>query len=220
MKPSRRKSGGKRVPPAVGLTGGIASGKSEVAAVFARLGALVISADREAKAILASDDAVRRRIRALLGPSAFTAAGSPDRRFIARRIYADARARRAVNAIIHPAVTRRLRRIIAAEKRLRRVPLVAVEAALVYEAGIEGLFDVVVVVDSPVKDRIARIRKRDGLTAPEALRRIHSQQSNAVKAARAGIVIANGGDLASLRAAGRFVFRLLSGGGIPPRSAR
>ncbi len=75
----------------------------------------------------------------------------------------------------------------------------------------DRMFDAVVVVDSPVRDRVARIRRRDGVSGADALRRIRAQQSNRSKAAVADIVISNRGDLRSLRAAGRFVYRLLAG---------
>jgi dephospho-CoA kinase len=201
----------KRQPLAVGLTGGIGSGKTVVAAVLARLGARVISADDEAKALLASDPAVVRKITRLLGQRAYTSSGAPDRAYIASRIFSNPRERRRVNAVIHPAVIARTRRMIAAEKRRRSTPLVVVEAALIYEAGMERLFDAVVVVDSPVAVRAARIVERDGASRADALRRIRSQGSGREKAARADVVIRNRGDLRSLRAAGRFLFRLLAG---------
>jgi dephospho-CoA kinase len=196
---------------AIGLTGGIASGKSAVASVFKKLGARVISADDEAKALLASDPAVVKKITRLLGPGAYAPDGTPDRAFIAGRIFSNPGERRRVNAIIHPAVIARTRRMIAAEKRRRSVPLVIVEAALIYEAGMERLFDAVVVVDSPVAERVARIVARDAVSNADAMRRIRSQGSGREKASMAHIVIRNRADLRALRAAARFVFRLLTG---------
>ena len=212
---AKRRSGSRRSrsrgPLAVAITGGIASGKSEIASVFRRLGALVISADREAKEILGTDPAVMKKITRLLGPRAYTPAGKPDREFIARRIFPNAAERRKVNAIIHPAVISRIRRLISRGKKARKFPVVAVEAALIFEAGMESLFDAVVVIDSPIRDRVARVRRRDGVPAADALGRIRSQRSNRSKTAAADIVISNRGDLRSLRAAGRFVYRLLAG---------
>lgn len=195
----------------MGLTGGIGAGKSVVASVFRGLGARVISADDQAKEILATDPAVIRGITRLLGPRAYAPDGSPDRRFIAGRIFSNARERRRVDAIVHPAVIARTRRIIAAEKRRRSAPLLVVEAALIYEARMEALFDAVIVVDSPARDRVARIAARDRVSKADALRRIRSQGNSRRKAAMADIVIRNRGDLRALRAAGRFVFRLLTG---------
>jgi dephospho-CoA kinase len=201
----------KRHTPAIGLTGGIASGKSVVASVFRRLGARVISADDEAKTLLATDPAVVRDITRLLGPRAYAPDGVPDRRFIAGRIFSHPRERRKVNAIIHPAVIARTRRLIAAERRRRATPLVVVESALIYEARMEGLFDAVIVVDAPVRERVARIVARDCVSRADALRRIRSQAGGRLKAARAAIVIRNRDDIPALRKAARFVFRLLAG---------
>jgi len=202
----------KRRPLAIGLTGGIGSGKSVVASVLRKLGARVISADDEAKVLLARDPAVVRKITRLLGPRAYAPGGVPDRSFIASRIFSNPRERRRVNAIIHPAVIARTRSAIADEKRRARSPLVVVEAALMYEAGMDRLFDAVVVIDSPAGVRASRIVARDGVSKADAMRRIRSQGSGRAKAARADIVIRNRGDLRSLRAAGRFLFRLLASG--------
>ena len=210
-RPAPRKQSATRRTLAVGLTGGIASGKSEVASVFRELGALVISADREAKDMLGTDPAVMKKIGRLLGPRAYKAAGKPDRKFIARRIFSNVAERRKVNAIIHPAVISRIRQMIAREKRAKKFPLVAVEAALIYEAGMARMFDAVVVIDSPLRERVARIRRRDGVSGMDALRRIRAQKSSRSKAAMADIVISNRSDLRSLRTAGRCVYRLLAG---------
>lgn len=208
---------------AVGLTGGIASGKSVVAAVLAQRGALVISADDEAKMLLRNEPGVARRVRRLLGPAAYLPDGRPDRLWIARRIFSDPAARRALNAIIHPVVIASIRRRIDAERLRGKLPLVVVEAALVFEAGMERLFDVIVVVDAPVAVRAARIVSRDGVSRAEALRRIRAQGANRAKSAAAGIVVRNTGNLRSLRSAGRLldrVLRLLGRGDASPVGAR
>lgn len=212
---SRRPAPGKRPVrrriPVVGLTGGIASGKSEVAAVFRRMGALVISADVEAKDLLVADATVARNIRRLLGPSAYTSGGLPDRAYIARRIFSNSADRRKVNAIVHPAVIARIGRMIASARRAGEHTLVVVEAALLFEAGMDGMFDAVVAVDSSVRERVGRITRRDGVSRTDAIRRIRAQHANSRKRAMAEIVVANRGDLRSLRTAARFVFRLLAG---------
>jgi len=196
---------------AVALTGGIGSGKSEVGAVFRDSGALVISADREARSILTKDPVVRRRITALLGRESYTPRGGVNRAFIAERIFGRPALRRRVNGIIHPAVIRSVRDRITKEKKAGRKALVVVEAALIFEAGMEKLFDTVIVVDAPVETRIARIRRRDGLSRREALGRIRAQDPVSKNRSRADIVIANRGDRKTLRSTARFVCRLLTG---------
>ncbi len=206
-------------PPtiAVGLTGGIGSGKSVVASTFGRLGALVVSADQVSKEILGSDQGVRRSVTGLLGAAAYGAGGKPDRKFIAARIYRSAALRRSLNAILHPVVIARIGRLIAAERSLRKHPMVVVEAALIVEAGMVPMFDALIVVDAPLAERVARIRRRDAIPGEDALRRVRSQKGNRAKAALADIVISNRGDLRSLRVAARFVYRLLAE---LPRGAR
>ncbi|HLA99902.1 MAG TPA: dephospho-CoA kinase [Bacteroidota bacterium] len=196
---------------AVAITGGIASGKSELASAFREMGARVISADLEAKAILAGDRSVRRKIIGLLGGEAYASGGKVNRAFIADRIFSRPPLRRRVNAIVHPPVIRRVKRMIAGEKRSRRRRMVVVEAALIYEAGMEDMFDAVIMVNAPAELRIARIRRRDGITRREAMGRIQAQGSNRKKASVADFIVANRGDLRALRRSARFLHRLLSG---------
>jgi dephospho-CoA kinase len=196
---------------AVAVTGGIAGGKSEVVSEFRKMGALTVSADLVAKAVLAGDRSVRRKIVKLLGEQSYTAGGRINRTFIAGRIFTSPSLRRAVNAIIHPVVIRSVARTIALEKRRRARRLVVVEAALIFEAGMEKMFDAVIVVDAPLEVRVARIRRRDGITRGEALSRIRAQGSNRKKSAVADFVISNRGDRRSLRRTARFLCRLLSG---------
>ena len=203
----------------MGLTGGIGSGKSVVAREFTRMGAIVLSADDEAKALLASDPRVVRKVRRLLGERAYAPDGSPDRAWIASRIFSSPARRRALNAIIHPAVIAGQRRAIAAVKRRRTAPMVVVEAALVYEAGMEVLFDAVVVVDTPVRERVRRVAERDRVPAAHVLRRIRAQGSPARHAAKADIVIRNRAGLRALRAAARLVFRILAASAKTPAGA-
>ena len=182
-----------------------------VASLFRRFGALVISADRVSKEILGSDPGVRRKVIKLLGKGAYGPGGRPDRKFIAGRIFANAAERRSLNAILHPAVIARISRMIADEKAHRKYPMVIVEAALIVEAGMAPMFDALIVVDAPVAERVARIRRRDGMSKADALRRVRSQKGNRGRAALADIVISNTGDRRSLRVAARFVYRLLAG---------
>ncbi len=196
---------------AVAITGGIGSGKSEVASVFGEMGARVVSADREAKAVLASARDVRRRIVRLLGEKCYSPAGRVNRSFIAERIFANPSLRRRVNAIVHPEVIRRVRAIITLERKKAKRRLVVVEAALIYEAGMEKMFDAVIVVDAPLGVRIGRIRRRDGIPKSDAVARIRAQGQARRNAARADFVISNRGDRRTLRKTARFLCTLLSG---------
>lgn len=194
---------------AVGVTGGIASGKSEVCSVFSRLGAEVIRSDELAKQLLSADPVLQRRIVRLLGPEAVSERGVVNRRYIAGKVFRDKGLRGRVNAVIHPAVIKSIRKTIRERKKEKTVPLVAVESALIYEARISSLFDAVIVVTAPQVVRIRRMRDRDGISAAEGRRRIAAQAPSKSIAARADIEIVNRGDIRSLRETARFVFSVL-----------
>lgn len=196
---------------AVGVTGGIGSGKSEVCSVFRRLGARVIQSDDLARTIMSDDPAIRKKISLLLGPDAVRGDRKIDRTYVARKIFRSSVLRRRLNAIVHPAVISSIRKTIRDEKRRRRLSVLAVESALIHQAGISGLFDAVVVVSSPQTTRIERLRSRDGITAAEARRRIASQKTGKGSPGRGDIIIVNRGDRKALRAASRLVFGVLSG---------
>lgn len=189
----------------VGVTGGIGSGKSEVCLVFRQLGALVLSADRIARQIINTHETVKRKIRRVFGDRAYSRKGVLDRKRVAALIFKDEAIKNKLNEIVHPYVLRNLRqRIGSAEKGI-----VVVEAALIYEAHAENLFDLVVAVDASAGVRIRRISKRDGISRGEAKLRIESQLPSEEKVACADLVIRNEGRLEVLRENCAFVFHLL-----------
>jgi dephospho-CoA kinase len=182
----------------LGLTGSIASGKSSVAAIFADLGAVVVSADQLARAAVAPGSPALTELVAVFGPAILTAQGDLDRKALGQVVFADPAARERLNAITHPAIAR------LAEARLRElrasgVPLVVYEAALLFEAAAEQRVDAVLVVTIDPALQQARLAGRDQLD-PEAVRaRIDAQWSQAAKVARADFVIDNSGTLAETR---------------------
>ena len=192
----------------VGVTGGIGSGKSAVCAVLEGLGVPVLSADRLALAIAADDGTVRRRILRTLGPEAYLSDGTYHRTYVARRIFADRSLQRRLEAILHPAVDKALRsRVRELDKAGHR--WAGVEAALIYEAGLDAWLDAVIVVDAPEEVRIARVVERDHSTPTEALQRIKAQLSSAEKRRRADFVIVNDGTREELERNVGFIFNLL-----------
>lgn len=174
----------------LGLTGGIASGKSLVAEAFRDLGALVVSADDLAREAVRPGSETLRQLVDRFGRKILLADGSLDRKALAEQIFADDRAREALNRITHPAIA------ALAEKRLqelaqRGAPLVVYEAPLLFEAGAEERVDAVLVVS--IDDRLQRTRlmQRDGLNEEQAQARIASQMPQAEKAAKADYVLEN-----------------------------
>jgi len=198
-------------PPAViGLTGGIASGKSTVAARLAELGAAIIDADRIGHDILAPDGPAYRPVVEAFGPDILAPDGAIDRRKLGARVFADPARLERLNGISHPLMARRMAEEIAALRaRLpaQRPPLIVLDAAILLEAGWDRLCDAVWTVEAPPATALARLVARNGLTEEQARLRLDAQWSNAERARRAQRVIANSGTLDSLRDAVTLLWR-------------
>jgi dephospho-CoA kinase len=183
----------------IGVTGGIGSGKSLLCAEFAKLGRKVFSADQIARELAESDLGVRDLIRESFGEGVFGGDGALDRKALARIVFAEKRARERLNAIIHPRVFEQLQRLLSSADPDELYPYAIVEAALIYESGMEKQLDYVVLVDAPVEERLKRTMDRDGSTREEVLRRMASQMSIHRKQQLADFLIENVGDVESLR---------------------
>ena len=201
----------------VGLTGGIATGKSTVAAMFAAKGAAVVDADRIAHTLQEPGQPCFHRIVETFGVAMLDAQGRIDRRRLGARVFADPDARRRLESILHPAVREACQREVrAAEASGHRVCVV--DAALILETGQQGRYDALVVVTAPEEAQVERLVRLRGLTEAEARQRLASQMPTEAKAAQADFVIDNGGDLAAARdQVDRFYAALISGS---PRGAK
>jgi dephospho-CoA kinase len=182
----------------LGITGGIASGKSTVAAMFGELGAVVVSADQLAREAVAPGSPALAELVAAFGPEILGPNGHLDRDTMACRVFADPAARQRLNAITHPAIAR------LAETRLQAlreqgVPLVVYEAPLLFEAGAAGRVDRVLTVVVAEAVQRNRLVARDRLTEAEFRSRIEAQWPQREKVARADFVIDNSGTLAETR---------------------
>jgi dephospho-CoA kinase len=181
-------------PRRVGLTGGIGSGKSTVAALLAECGACVIDADAIAREVVAVGTpglaAVAKAFPGVLAPD-----GSLDRPVLAARVFNDRAAREQLEAITHPLIR------AEAQRRIADVPagMVCVnDVPLLAERQLQGQYDLVVVVEAPLDVRLARLAER-GLPRAQALERIEHQASDEERRAVADILIDNGGDFEELR---------------------
>ena len=184
--------------PVIGLTGGIGSGKSTVAAMLADLGARVIDADKVGHEVyLPGTDGFRRVVEAF-GREMIAADGTIDRRRLGTRVFGDPRELARLNAIVHPLIGDEIRRrmqVAFAEGGGR--PIV-VEAAIMLEAGWRFFDRIwVVVVDREVA--LARVTASRGLSREEVLRRIDAQMPNAERERVADVVIRNDGTREELR---------------------
>jgi dephospho-CoA kinase len=197
----------------VGLTGGLAAGKSTVAALLAERGCKVIDADRLVADLYRAGEPGAERVRELFGDGVLDAEGAVDHRAVGARVFADGDARRRLEEAIHPLVGDRFRELAA-----RETGIVVLEATLLVEAGWAKAFDLVVTVEASPETRLARAVAR-GLPPEEASRRLSAQGEGEARRAAAGRVIRNDGDRAELErqvdALVRDLRRLLAGHDAP-----
>lgn len=180
----------------IGLTGGIASGKSTVTARLRALGAFVADADEVSRRVV-SLPGVAEAIRAEFG-DVFAPDGGLDRYALAMRAFSSPHATEILNGITHPAIAEELLRMAREAEESGLYPLVFVDAALLIESGFYKNCSGVWLVTAPESLRIARVMDRDGLTYDEARARIARQASDEEKRAYASVVIENDGSLEEL----------------------
>ena len=174
----------------VGLTGGVASGKSLVARQFVRLGARLIDTDEIAREVVAPGEPGLAAIREEFGAGVLTAAGELDRRALRKLVFDDADQRRRLETLLHPLIrARTLARLEAASG-----PYAIVAVPLLVETDFGAIVDRVLVVDAPEEAQLERLMRRDGLPRAEAAAMIAAQAKRAARLAAAHDVIDNGGD--------------------------
>ncbi len=181
------------------LTGNIASGKSTVAAMLAARGATIIDADVLARDAVAPGTAGLEAIVDRFGDQVLAPDGTLDRARLRRRVFNDAVARDALNAIVHPAV-RRLRDEAVASARTRGDRIVISDIPLLFEVGLEHAFDGVILVDAPESMRLERMVHDRGLSAADAQAMIDAQWPSDRKRAGATWIVENDGSRAELAA--------------------
>ncbi len=180
----------------IGLTGGIGSGKSTVAALLAERGAVVVDADRIAREALAPGTPGLAAVVAEFGPGVVAPDGSLDRPALAAVVFADPAARARLDGIVHPLVRARAAEAIAAAPA---DAVVVQDVPLLVETGQAGSFDLVLVVETDEEVRVQRLLQR-GLSADDARARIASQATDAQRREVADVVLRNDGDRDALAA--------------------
>ena len=196
----------------VGLTGNVAAGKSAVAELWRGAGVPVVSADELARAAVAPGTGALAGIAELFGPGVIRDDGMLDRAAVRGIVFRDEEALRALEAIVHPEV-RRLRDEWTAEQREAGAEVVVWEIPLLFETGMEGEVDVVVVVDAPAGVRRRRIVETRGLTEAEAEAVMGAQLAADEKRRRADVVVENAGTREELAARAAEVLGVLRGWG-------
>jgi len=190
----------------VGLTGGVASGKSTVSAILAELGAVVIDADVLAREVVAPGTEGLAAVVEEFGPDVLGPDGGLDRPRLGALVFADPERRRALESIIHPRVRSRAAEIEAAAPAgavvVHDIPLLA-------ETGQAASFEAVVVVDVPVEVQVDRMVRVRGMSEADARARIAAQADRDARLAVATYVVENTGDLDELRARVEEVYRTI-----------
>ena len=181
----------------IGLTGGIASGKSAAAAAFLRRGVTVIDTDQIAREVVEPGQPALAAVVAAFGVDILDAAGRLDRRRLRGLIFADPARRRALEAILHPAI----RTALAAQIRAVDAPYVVIAMPLLAETGQRDSVDRVLVVECPEAIQVERLLARDGETPAGAAAILAAQATPAARRAVADDLISNDGGLEALDAA-------------------
>ncbi|MDQ6641375.1 MAG: dephospho-CoA kinase [Actinomycetota bacterium] len=180
----------------VGLTGGVASGKSTVAEILRELGAIVIDGDLLAREVVAKGTPGLDAVVAEFGPELLTPEGDLDRPAMGRLVFGDEAARRRLEAIVHPLV---FERIVELEAKTPADAIVVHDIPLLAESGRADTFDAVIVVDVPEDVQVERMVQQRGWTEEEARARIAAQATREQRGAIATYAIDNTGTREDLR---------------------
>lgn len=170
----------------VGLTGGIGSGKTTVANLFMELGIPVYIADSEAKRLMHTSKAIKRKLLEEFGEKAYIK-NKLNRAFLANIVFNNKKKLAAINKIIHPSVANSFKRWLNKHDS----PYAIQENAILFENNSADKFDLIITVTAPVQEKIRRVMKRDNITKEEVLARMSNQISDKEKIKRSNFVIEN-----------------------------
>ena len=192
----------------VGLTGGIASGKSTVSAILAELGAVIIDGDKLAREVVERGQPGLDQVVAAFGPEILTADGDMDRAKVGQIVFNDEAKRKVLEGIVHPLV---FERYAALEASAPKDGLVVHDIPLLAESGRADTFDAVIVVETPAEVQVERMLRDRGWTQADAESRIAAQATPQQRRAIATHLIVNAGTRDDLRARVEAVYAELVG---------
>lgn len=193
----------------VGLTGGIATGKTTVANMFMRCGAIVIDADALAREVVRPGKPAWREIVKTFGRNVLNPDGTINRQTLGHIVFGSRIKLRLLERIIHPRVARLQAQLTRQAARKTPDAVVIYDVPLLFEAGIDKRFDKTIVVTADRKKQIARLRTRNGLTRAVALQRIRSQMPLSKKARKADYLLDGSLSKSVLRRTVRQLYRTL-----------
>ena len=172
----------------IGLTGGIASGKSTVASILSEFGATIIDADKIAREIVEPGKSALREIHKAFGDDILLADGSLNRQRLGEMIFNDPTKRQLLNSIVHPKIIEECQKRLEYYKQAGKQAVI-LEVPLLIEIGMDAMVDEVWLVAADTQTQINRLIKRDGLSKGQALKRIEAQMSLEEKIPKADIII-------------------------------
>lgn len=181
----------------IGLTGGIGTGKSEVARIFQELGAVIINADQLGHQAYTPHSETWQEVVKTFGEGVLQPSGEIDRKALGGIVFSDPSQLEKLNQIMHPRMARMVEQQIQ-ELRSTGCEVVVVEAAVLFEAGWDVLVEEVWTTDAPEEQVVARLQSRNGLSEEEAKKRIGAQMSAQERNSRSQVVVTNGGSLEDL----------------------
>jgi dephospho-CoA kinase len=179
----------------IGLTGGIACGKSTVSAMLVRRGALLIDADRIAREVVEPGSPALDKVASQFGQAVLQPDGALNRKKLGEIIFADADARKTLERLLHPPIRALMRERMVAFEQLYPDKLVVADVPLLYESGLQAMYQQVMVVYVPEAIQLQRLLVRDGLTLEQAKERLLSQMPIEHKKELADFLIDNSGTL-------------------------
>lgn len=178
----------------IGLTGGIASGKSTVSALFVRKGAALVDADVIAREVMLPGHPVLAAAVEAFGDRILLPDGSLDRAGLGEIVFRDPEALQTLNNLTHPAIRREIKDRMYALEQENPQRLVIVDIPLLYESELDSMFDQIIVVYVPRRVQLARLMERSGMKLEQAEDRLRSQMDIELKRRKANYVIDNSGD--------------------------
>jgi dephospho-CoA kinase len=182
----------------IGLTGNIAAGKSAVSALLEQLGAWIVDADQLARQVVVKGSPALAEIVTAFGPEMLHDDGTLNRKALGDLVFGDEDQLIILNRITHPRIRRLIQDKIDDFCLQDEKQVLVIEAALVYETGLDKLVDQVWFVDTTQDIQVERLMTRNGFTRQEALQRIRAQEPAEMKRRRAHVVLTNTADLAAL----------------------
>ncbi|HEY9188253.1 MAG TPA: dephospho-CoA kinase [Ignavibacteria bacterium] len=190
MKPNKLKR--------VGITGGIGSGKSEACKILEQLGEVVLYADLIAKDLTDNNANVISQIKKYFGIDYYDKSGKLNRKKLADLVFNDPKALETLNSIVHPEVFKVIDKEI--EKSVKKgLKKIFIEAALIFESGMDENLDLVVLIDADEYIRYERVKERDRMTKEEFIKRVQAQMPSEEKVKLADFTIKNNGSLEELK---------------------